>query len=99
MTKAELVKRICNKRKDTLYTTASKSVEILLEQMSSVLEQGDRIEIRGFGAFFTRRYENSKFWNPKTRQKLGEKTKIRVRFKVSTKILKSLANKAINYKL
>ncbi len=51
MTKSELIEKLITK----LDHIAAKDVEVavkeILEMMSNTLEQGDRIEIRGFGSF------------------------------------------------
>ena len=41
-------------------------VKTIVDQMSDVLAQGERIEIRGFGAFSLRRRESRVGRNPKT---------------------------------
>ena len=97
MTKTELIKRLCNKRPGLANTTASKVVDSILEQMSDSISRARRIEIRGFGSFFTKKYENARIWNPKTREKLASTTKIRIKFKVSKLIIKRLTSKAFNY--
>lgn len=96
MVKTELVKRLCKKRVGMSHKTASKVVETILEQMSNELSKGRRIDLRSFGSFFIKKYDNCRFWNPKTREALGRKTKIRIRFKVSPKIIKRLTNKVFN---
>ncbi len=56
----------------------SQSVQILdtiIEHMTEVLEDGGRIEIRGFGSFFTKSYNSYDGRNPRTgaRVVVGEK--------------------------
>ncbi len=51
----------------------SQSEQILntiIDHMTEVLERGGRIEIRGFGSFFTKSYGSYEGRNPKTGEKV-----------------------------
>jgi integration host factor subunit beta len=57
------------------------SVNSIIEQMSEVLSQGGRIEIRGFGSFCLHYRPPRKAHNPKTGEKLVTQPKYAVHFK------------------
>jgi len=51
MTKSELIDRITNKQTQLSSKDVELTVKAILEYMSSILSEGGRIEIRGFGSF------------------------------------------------
>ena len=57
------------------------SVNSIIEQMSEILSQGGRIEIRGFGSFCLHYRPPRKAHNPKTGEKLVTQPKYAVHFK------------------
>lgn len=66
MTKAEFIERLISKSPDLSATDVTLAINNLFEQMSSALEQGERIEIRGFGSLDIRQMKARKDRNPKT---------------------------------
>jgi len=51
MTKSELIETLAAKQPQLDHKDVELAVKELLEQMSSALAMGDRIEVRGFGSF------------------------------------------------
>ena len=51
MTKSELIERIAGKQTQLSAKDVELAVKAILEYMSETLEDGGRIEIRGFGSF------------------------------------------------
>lgn len=51
MTKSELIEALARKQAHLAYKDVELAVKSLLEQMSTALATGQRIEIRGFGSF------------------------------------------------
>lgn len=51
MTKSELIDRIAGKQTQLSSKDVELTVKAIIEYMSSVLSEGGRIEIRGFGSF------------------------------------------------
>ncbi len=51
MTKSELIERLAVGEKDLSATDVELATKAILETMSQTLEDGGRIEIRGFGSF------------------------------------------------
>jgi len=51
MTKSELINMLAERQPQLDYKDVELAVKEMLEQMSSVLARGERIEVRGFGSF------------------------------------------------
>jgi integration host factor subunit beta len=51
MTKSELIEKLIDKLDHLSAKDVEVAIKEILEMMSSTLEKGDRIEIRGFGSF------------------------------------------------
>ncbi len=78
MTKSELVTRLSKRFPNLLQRDIENLVNIILEEISSTLQTGGRVELRGFGAFSVRKREPRKARNPKNGQevKIGERHSI-----------------------
>ena len=66
MTKSELLALLAAKQPQLDYKDVELAVKELLEQMSSALSRGDRIEVRGFGSFSLHHRPSRIGRNPKT---------------------------------
>ena len=66
MIKSELVKRLMARCPHLYERDIEKIVNVILEQITGALRQGDRVELRGFGAFTARRREARNGRNPRT---------------------------------
>ena len=66
MTKSELIEIIASRQSQLSVKDVELAVKTVLEHMSETLENGDRIEIRGFGSFSLHYREPRKGRNPKT---------------------------------
>ena len=66
MTRAELIDVLANKHQHLPLSAIEDVVKFLFEYMATTLEQGGRIEIRGFGSFEVRYRAPRKARNPKT---------------------------------
>ena len=51
ITKSELIERIASKQNHLAHKDIELSIKSIIEQMSTALARGNRIEIRGFGSF------------------------------------------------
>lgn len=63
-----------------------KAVQCIIETMTNALEQGQRIEIRGFGAFSVKCIKERKARNPKTGESLITPASLKVHFKQGVKL-------------
>ena len=66
MTKSELIERIAERQAQMSVKDVELAVKTILETMSQMLAEGDRIEIRGFGSFTIKHRESRQGRNPKT---------------------------------
>lgn len=66
MTKSELIERITALQPQLSARDVELAVKTIIEQMSSTLAGGERIEIRGFGSFTLHYRAARKGRNPKT---------------------------------
>lgn len=75
MTKSELIKRLKDRYANLYLKDIDVIVETILDDVSAALERGDRVELRGFGSFSTRKRAPRNARNPKTGQSvtLGER--------------------------
>jgi len=79
--KTELIEKLISKSPDLPAADVTLAVNNLFEQMSSALEQGERIEIRGFGSFSVRQMKARKARNPKTGETVQVEQRASVHFK------------------
>ena len=91
MTKADLVDDVANAAELTK-KDAERLVEIVFDSIIQSLNQGEKIELRGFGSFRLRKREPRKGRNPKTGDKVDVPPK-RVPYFKPGKELKDLINR------
>lgn len=72
MTKSELIENLVAKNPNLPMKAVEESVKEILEQIMATLEQGERIEVRGFGSFSLHFRQSRIGRNPKT----GESVKL-----------------------
>lgn len=66
MTKSELIDQLAEFQRHLAHLDVELAVKSVLEQMSTALAEGDRIEIRGFGSFSLHYRAPRMGRNPKT---------------------------------
>lgn len=66
MTKSELVQRLADKNPHLYLRDIEKIVDTVLGEITDALERGDRVELRGFGAFSVKSRESRTGRNPRT---------------------------------
>jgi integration host factor subunit beta len=66
MIKSELVKRIASENPHLYDRDIEKVINAILDEMVEALRRGDRVELRGFGAFSVRLREARQGRNPRT---------------------------------
>lgn len=81
MTRSELIEVIAKKYPQLSIEKVSEVVRFMITQMSVALVVGDRIEVRGFGAFSLHTYPAKLGRNPKTGETVKIAAKVRVHFK------------------
>lgn len=66
MTKSELIARIAAANPHLYQRDVERIVSTILEEVTEALARGDRVELRGFGAFSVKRREPRIGRNPRT---------------------------------
>lgn len=72
MTRSELVQKLMKSENDLTVAQVEKSVDVILEEITTALAQGNRVELRGFGVFSVRQRDARVGRNPRT----GEAVKV-----------------------
>jgi len=75
MIKSELVERLAEKFSHLPQRDVERAVNVILDTIASSLEQGGRVELRGFGAFSVRRRPARTGRNPRTGETVPVKEK------------------------
>lgn len=81
MVKSEWVRVLSDKLPELQTKDLALAVNCILEHMNTVLENGERIEIRGFGSFDLRHQAARVSRNPKTGDSVYLAAKVRLHFK------------------
>jgi len=66
MIRSELVQKLCEDHPDLTMKEIERVVSAFFDSVIDQLQQGGRVELRGFGAFSTREREARKGRNPRT---------------------------------
>ena len=66
MTKSELIARLAEKNPHLYQRDVEKIVSTIFEEITSALGQGNRVELRGFGAFSIKKRDARNGRNPRT---------------------------------
>jgi len=66
MIKSQLIKRLLNKNPHLIQKDVEKITSLVLEKITSSLEDNGRVEIRGFGSLSVRKRNAKNGRNPKT---------------------------------
>ena len=75
MKKTDLIEEI-SKQSKVSRSESKLCVEVILEELTSAIASGKKVEVRGFGGFYKRHRKGRMGINPKT----GEKTKVAAKF-------------------
>lgn len=86
MTKSDLIDTLINKNPSLQVSVVEESVKHILEQIISNLEQGNRIEIRGFGSFSLHFRQSRTGRNPKTGESVSLNSKYVPHFKAGKEL-------------
>lgn len=81
MTRDDLIRDMVDQQGHIPYKVMCNAVKHLFEVMVHSLQQGSRIEIRGFGSFVTRKRDPRLVRNPKTGAIVQTSQKLSVHFK------------------
>lgn len=90
MTRSELIERIAAKMTNMTFDLTLKEIEgivsVFFDKITQTLVNGDRVEIRGFGAFSVRNRKPRVAINPKNKNKVEVPSKNIVHFKTGKEL-------------
>jgi integration host factor subunit beta len=66
MTKSELIQRLADRHPDLKQRVFERIVSTVFDEISTALARGDRVELRGFGAFSVKQRDPRIGRNPRT---------------------------------
>ncbi|MCG8443623.1 MAG: integration host factor subunit beta [Caulobacterales bacterium] len=75
MIKSQLIAALAEQHPQLTHANAERAVNRILEEIAIALERGDRVEIRGFGAFSVRVRPARQGRNPRTGESVPVKEK------------------------
>ena len=90
--KSNLLKQLSKNYPNFLKKDLEKFVDIILSEIKKSLKRGERVELRGFGVFFTKTQKARISRNPKTGEKVNTPEKKTIHFKMSKDLFKKLNN-------
>ena len=90
--KSKLLKQISENYPNFLKKDLEKFTNIILDEIKQALRRGDRVELRGFGIFFTNTQKPRISRNPKTGEKVHTPEKKTIHFKMAKEMFKKLNN-------
>ena len=76
MIKSELVQRIAERNPHLYLRDVENIVNAILDEIIAALSRGDRVEIRGFGAFSVKKRDARMGRNPRTGEKVSVSEKV-----------------------
>ena len=83
ITKSELVKQLSKTYPNLLKKDLDKFFDIFIDEIKLALKNDERVELRGWGVFFTKNQRSKTSRNPKTGEKVIVEEKKSVNFKMS----------------
>ncbi len=93
MTKSQLIQRLAERNPHLYLRDVERIVSTIFEEISGALEQGNRVELRGFGAFSVKRREPRIGRNPRTGETVNVAEKYVPYFKTGKELRERLNGK------
>ena len=90
--KSKLLKDLSKNYPNFLKKDLKKFIDIILDEIKNTLKRGERVELRGFGVFSTKRQKARISRNPKTGEKINTPEKKTIHFKMAKDLFKKLNN-------
>ena len=90
--KSKLLKQLSKNYPNFLKKDLEKFTNIILSEIKKSLKRGERIELRGFGVFYTNIQKSRISRNPKTGEKVNTPKKKTIHFKMAKEMFKKLNN-------
>ena len=90
--KSKLLKQLSKNFPNFLKRDLDKFANIIINEIKETLKRGERVELRGFGIFFTNIQKARISRNPKTGEKVNTPEKKTIHFKMAKDLFKKLNN-------
>jgi len=90
--KSELLKQLQNNYPNFLKKDLEKFTNIILIEIKRALKRGERVELRGFGIFSTKKQKARISRNPRSGEKVHTPEKKTIHFKMSKDLFKKINN-------
>ncbi len=90
MTKSELIQKLAERNPHLYMRDVEKIVETIFDEITEALAQGDRVELRGFGAFSVKHRDARTARNPRTGESVQVEAKKLPFFKTGKALRDSL---------
>jgi integration host factor subunit beta len=90
MIRSELIMRLTEQYPDLTHKDATRVVNTFFSEITEALARGDRVEVRGFGAFSTVLHNARMGRNPRTGEAVAVDEKRSIRFKTGKALREQL---------
>ena len=90
MTKSELIARLAEQNPHLYQRDVERIVTTIFDEIASALARGDRVELRGFGAFSVKRRDDRVGRNPRTGESVQVESKAIPFFKTGKQLREKL---------
>ena len=90
--KSKIIKQLKKSYPNFLSKDLEKLVSIILIEIKNTLKRGERVELRGFGIFYSNIQKQSIRRNPKTGEKINVPEKKTIHFEMAKDLFKKLNN-------
>ena len=90
--KSKLIKQLSKNYPNFLKKDLDKVAQIILDEIKKTLRRGERVELRGFGVFYTNLQKARISRNHKTGEKVNTPKKKTIQFKMSKELFKKINN-------
>ena len=88
--KSKILKDLSKNYPNFLKKDLEKFINIILGEIKNTLKKGERVELRGFGIFYTNIQKARISRNPKTGEKVSTPKKKTIHFKMAKELFKKL---------
>ena len=90
--KSKILKQLSNNYPNFFKKDLEKFANIILSEIKNALKRGERVELRGFGVFSTKKQKSRISRNPKTGEKVNTPEKKTIHFKMSKDLFNKINN-------
>jgi integration host factor subunit beta len=90
MTRSELAKKVRERNPQLSLEKVDRALSLIVDDVVRAVDAGERVELRGFGSFFSRERKSRMGRNPKTEESLAVPAKRVMFFKAGKNLLERL---------